>query len=342
MTTIADCVNLYRSWGISFQPIFPRTKQPCLPKWKELAVTAPTDEQVNEWLITYWNPQFWRDVWEGRKAPALRTRWIKALEEDWTKAGVGDKLNDWSYDGTVSVAVIGSRESGLLLCDIEDISLLTTQDQEAITGTEYETTVIKTGKPHGHHIWFKVPGDAENKKGPNGEIRANGQYVVAPPSVHPNGSEYTFVKKFEPKAIDEKQKGGFLGYLRSLIGADSDAVLEFAKTIIPVKGYRSDWLVALTAYFKPLGKDAALAKLRQIPVAAEPIQEKGTDWWETHEFNKVDGCSLGLFLAAARKSGVEIPQNILNAINNADGVYSRPKIKITNDRSKMIKVVLDL
>ena len=92
---------------------------------------------------------------------------------------------------------------------------------------------------------------------------------------------------------------------------------------------------------QPLGKDTALVKLRQIPVAAEVIQEKGTDWWETYVFNEVDGCSLGLFVAAAKKSGVEIPQNIINAINNADGVYSRPKIKITNDRSKMIKVVLD-
>ena len=55
---------------------------------------------------------------------------------------------------------------------------------------------VNTGK--GRHLYFKMPEDVEikcstSKIAPHIDIRGNGGYVVAPHSVHPNGSQYQWV-----------------------------------------------------------------------------------------------------------------------------------------------------
>lgn len=226
-TDINKFIELYESWGISYMPLFPRTKQPCLPAWKELTTERPTTDQVVAWKKTYWNPDFWVEVWNGEKEPALKKRWQKALEGDWKKAGVEGQLNSWSYDGSLSVAVIGSPTTGLCLVDIEDITLLSKKDQDAITGNDWETPVCKTGKPNGHHIYVRIPAEfAENTRGSNGEVRANGQYVVAAPSVHPNGATYTLIKRFPIRGIPKELAAEAMDLFKKMINATPNVVVE--------------------------------------------------------------------------------------------------------------------
>ena len=51
--------------------------------------------------------------------------------------------------------------------------------------------VVKTGR--GGHIWFKPKRPMPSQRVDGLEIKGTGAYVVAPPSVHPNGEPYTFV-----------------------------------------------------------------------------------------------------------------------------------------------------
>ncbi|MDI3257682.1 MAG: bifunctional DNA primase/polymerase [Kyrpidia sp.] len=55
--------------------------------------------------------------------------------------------------------------------------------------------VVRTGK--GWHIFFRHPGhQVPNAVGvfPGGDVRADGGYVVAPPSVHPSGAAYRWAR----------------------------------------------------------------------------------------------------------------------------------------------------
>ena len=205
---IDDCLAKYESWNLSVMPLFPRTKQPCLSSWKDYVLHRPDLDQIWKWKKTYWNAVFWADVCQGKRDSKLKERWTKALHEDWKKSGVEDKLDGWSYDNTLGLAVIGSpgASDGLVLVDIENISILPEDDQAAIKGDAWKSVVIKTGKTNGYHLYIKFPpGYAENTKGPNGEIRAFGQYVAAPPTVHPNGVEYAFVKDYKISRIEEEK-----------------------------------------------------------------------------------------------------------------------------------------
>jgi hypothetical protein len=352
LKTFNDYVKLYQSWGVGFMPLFPRTKQPCLSKWKEFAGTPPAQAQIDDWRRKYWNPKFWRDVWEGKKEPELLIRWKKALANDWEKAGVADQLKSWSYDSTLSVAVIASPSTGFCLVDIEDISLLNEKDQLAIIGTEWQTPVVSTGRPHGHHIYLRIPAKyAINKKGVNGEIRAKNQYVAAPPSVHPNASPYRFLKIFEPKQIGEAEAQEFMELLVSMISATKDDVLELAKTVPVTAGARSDWIFGLTSYYKSQGLslEAVLEKLMAVPVCASKIEDQGEDWWEEHQWNKVDTAgkgSIGLIMAAAKKSQVVLTEKIVEKIKAVDAefsnVYVRPSVTLTTDLSEGAEDTLEV
>lgn len=60
-----------------------------------------------------------------------------------------------------------------------------------------ETPVSKTGSG-GEHIIFKYPAgfdirNSAGKLGPGLDVRANGGYIVAPPSIHPNGNTYEWM-----------------------------------------------------------------------------------------------------------------------------------------------------
>ncbi|MBP5698804.1 MAG: DUF3987 domain-containing protein [Alphaproteobacteria bacterium] len=58
------------------------------------------------------------------------------------------------------------------------------------------TPTVDTGK--GKHLYFKMPENVDikcstSKIAPHIDIRGNGGYVVAPPSIHPNGNKYTWI-----------------------------------------------------------------------------------------------------------------------------------------------------
>lgn len=107
-----------------------------------------------------------------------------------------------------------------------------------------ETPVSKTGSG-GEHIIFKYPSgfdirNSAGKLGPGLDIRANGGYIVAPPSIHPNGNAYEWAvdtdlaempdwmiealkeapkPEAKPAQVGEVIEGGRNDYLTKMAGA---------------------------------------------------------------------------------------------------------------------------
>jgi hypothetical protein len=69
-------------------------------------------------------------------------------------------------------------------------------------GSLPDTPTARTGGG-GHHAWFKLPAGVQVKPlGKGIDIKANG-YVVAPPSIHPNGEAYAWLTALDEVGIAE-------------------------------------------------------------------------------------------------------------------------------------------
>lgn len=108
---------------------------------------------------------------------------------------------------------------------------------EELNGELPKTLSVKTGKPLGQHLWYSNPEGLDINCTSNStlaiDIRGYGGYVIAPPSVHPNGTEYSFLEDPEavPLAPIDGQVMKFIEYVkgsesRKGRSASSGAVLE--------------------------------------------------------------------------------------------------------------------
>jgi len=104
---------------------------------------------------------------------------------------VVDKL--WANRIDCNIGIATGERSGLFVLDIDgpagEESLKALQEKY---GSLPATRISYTGK--GRHILFQMPHtpirNSAGKLGKGLDIRANGGYIVAPPSIHPNGSIY--------------------------------------------------------------------------------------------------------------------------------------------------------
>jgi hypothetical protein len=109
----------------------------------------------------------------------------------------------WFGNGTQhNIAVVcGSISSNLVIldCDTENIFYelaIIICDKLGIDDILDFTRVSKTGK--GYHIWLFVKEPVQSHKFPKLDIKAEGGYIVAPPSLHPSGNHYEFINPLVP------------------------------------------------------------------------------------------------------------------------------------------------
>jgi len=105
----------------------------------------------------------------------------------------------WTNWPEANVAIATGSVSGLLILDV-DVGA-DKQGEAALKRLEAETgplpreAVVRTGSG-GWHIYMQMPdqpvGGSASKLGPNLDVRANGGYVIAPPSIHKSGNHYTW------------------------------------------------------------------------------------------------------------------------------------------------------
>jgi hypothetical protein len=110
------------------------------------------------------------------------------------------EVQKWFLNGhqTNLAIVCGSISDNLVVldCDTDDkfweLAPLICEKTGCKDILDY-TTVVKTGK--GWHIYLKTEKPVKSMKFPNLDIKAEGGYVIAPPSIHPSGAGYKFANE---------------------------------------------------------------------------------------------------------------------------------------------------
>ena len=111
------------------------------------------------------------------------------------EAATEEEIREWwsnKWPGA-NIAVVTGSTSGVLVLDVDGEAGAESMKDLPPLGEAPES---RTGSGGAHH-WFKHPGDGEyrnfTRKLPGLDFRGDGGYVIVPPSIHPNGTEYRWV-----------------------------------------------------------------------------------------------------------------------------------------------------
>ncbi len=177
---------------------------------------------------------------------------VPSWEEYQKRIPTEAELHEWFGNGTErNIAVVCGKVSGnLMVIDFDDLTAVpyVTNTAEIIK----KTMAVKTGK--GIHIYERCSQPVSGIKLPNLhiDVKGEGGYVVAPPSLHPSGVAYMPLNDISPKeGVDGT---GTVEMLQRF-----DRILPFVDAIKPYwkEGQRNDLLLGLSAFFN---KRAAWSK----------------------------------------------------------------------------------
>lgn len=117
----------------------------------------------------------------GFKAATTDRAQIEAWWRKWPEANIG-----------LATGLV----SGLIVFDLDgEIGISTLQDVAKTMGQVPVTEAVSTGR--GWHLYYKIPPDCAApprcSSGNGFDVRCEGGYVIAPPSIHENGHLYRWV-----------------------------------------------------------------------------------------------------------------------------------------------------
>ncbi len=119
------------------------------------------------------------------KIPAVK--WTEYQSERCTE---GD-LQDWFYSQDYNVGIVTGKLSDVVVLDIDSDDAYDLAETKGLP----DTPTVKTGR--GFHLYFKYREGVRNfqkrKDLPGIDLRGEGGYVVAPPSIHSSGAHYKWV-----------------------------------------------------------------------------------------------------------------------------------------------------
>jgi len=176
------------------------------------------------------------------KAPA-----IQSWTEYQNRMPTEKELHTWFDPGNKNAGIICGRISGgLVVVDFDAKETLEFLIEGGITKFIEKTLVAKTGK--GFHVYFRVPEDiSETRRFDNlkVDIKGEGGYVIAPPSIHKEGTRYQFLNDKEIEYIDKFDE--FLAKLQ-----EKDEEFKYAMIILPYwdRGKRNYIIVGFTVFAK--------------------------------------------------------------------------------------------
>jgi len=132
---------------------------------------------------------------------------LPICKEPATKRGFKDATTNpatirrwWLAQDTYNIAIATGLISRVLVLDVDgNVGATTLQDLEARYGALPTTLISITSA--GCHLWFSIDDNVPSTAGRIGaglDIRADGGYVLAPPSVHPDGPIYGWLNTALP------------------------------------------------------------------------------------------------------------------------------------------------
>jgi len=139
-----------------------------------------------DWALEYYDAGLCVIPLKEDKSPALAT-W-----RDYQKARpTREKVESWFSEGEPNIGIIcGAISGNLAVVDFDDPT-----KYEALKDKLPKTWIAKTGR--GYHVYFQTDEPIKSYKieADHIDVRAEGTYVVAPPSVHQNGNQYKFIAR---------------------------------------------------------------------------------------------------------------------------------------------------
>jgi putative DNA primase/helicase len=194
-----------------------------------------------------------------------------------TKHGYKDATTDertirswWERWPNANVGIATGAASGVVVLDVDPRAggLESLQELMDRHGPLPQTPIVETGGG-GLHYYFAVRGSVRSRRLAHGlELKADGGYIVAPPSLHPTGKPYRWLHGHTPKDLPLAELPEWI--LASLISADgaraapeapvapSDAVSLPASgdadaPEVVHEGQRHDFLVRLAGKLRAAG-----------------------------------------------------------------------------------------
>lgn len=131
-------------------------------------------------------------------SPAKHPRTARGLHDATSDPGVITSW--WQRWPSANVAVRTGAVSGVVVVDVDPDhgGLVTLADLQRRHGGLPPSSAVRTGS-NGRHYWFVHPGRAvpnsAGRLGPGLDIRGDGGYVIAPPSLHAAGNRYIWASE---------------------------------------------------------------------------------------------------------------------------------------------------
>lgn len=122
-----------------------------------------------------------------------KTPLVKWQEYQHKRATEEEITSWWTQWPEANIAVVTGRISDLTVIDWDN------KGEALPEGWEYDTPTVASGGG-GKHWWFRYQEGVTNKTRflPFFDIRSEGGYIIAPPSIHVSGTPYTWEKPFGP------------------------------------------------------------------------------------------------------------------------------------------------
>ncbi len=150
----------YSEMGLSVIAVPPRHKA-AIVRWKQFQTDRPKAEQLKKW--------FGRDCQRGEKMLN------------------GGEVISWP-SGPANIAIVCGAASGGVA--VRDFDIPGAYEKWAGENVELSRTLPTVKTSRGHHVYFRSSARVNLTKLEDGEVRGEGAYVVAPPSIHPSGCTY--------------------------------------------------------------------------------------------------------------------------------------------------------
>jgi hypothetical protein len=216
----------------------------------------------------------------------------------------GDIKKWFSGEVGINIAIVCGRISGnLIVVDFDDPKAY----KKLFSGIDRETLVVQTSR--GLHVYFKTDYPINTFKVDiprfgRIDVKGEGGYVLAPPSIHPSGKAYEFVSQIPIKHWDGDFKFEFLEMVRRIFKIQvKQEKINITKLLQGVpEGQRDEAAIRVATWFRKegLSEDETLSKLREwnqrnqppledeileikIKSAFKPEEPYGYDFEETKE-----------------------------------------------------------
>lgn len=155
MSSFLEAATSYCEMGMSVYPLCTKDKRPAI-QWEKYQYIKATKQQITDW---------------------------------------------WAQWPTANVGIVTGWLSGILVIDLDNINALPIL-KKYIPWHSFGDVIPMVGTGKGIHFYFKYPEMKPNELIGNRrdllkdvDVRGQGGYVMAPPSVHPNGTIYKWLNK---------------------------------------------------------------------------------------------------------------------------------------------------